>query len=385
MIPYLATMGCSVLLFYFWGNRSFQNRKKAVGCGILIAALFLPCVLAGARDEGVGLDTLGYGRLIFHAIKENDGLLNCWSVVEAGGYDIAPLFFLQAFAVIKLSGSQFLYYFVIQLLTITPFFLAIKRIASKDKVWLGMAAYYLIIYMLSLSAMRQCVALGFMTLSVVCFIDRDYTKSIVLFAAAILMHSSVIICSVIYLGWTCLIKYENDVPVFRRGSKIALLAIGFVLCAVWLNIDQVLQFLASMPLLSEYSKYLFNATTTNYKSFFVFFGGMSAVLCLTIRSGSADKRTRMGFWAILALLSIPVYGLQTINEQFIRLSYSFWPFYIIGFADQVSCNTGRKSQFINICSAAFLIFAAGQFVWTYWFNNFFKFLPYTSLLLGIVA
>lgn len=383
MAPYLLVISSSILLFYLGENWAKANEDKRIKYIILLIAILLPCALAGARDEGVGLDTRGYGRLIFDAAKSSDGLMECWGEVSAGGYDIAPLFFLQAYIVVKLTGSQFFYYLAIQALTIIPFYLAIKRVAGPSRLWLGMTAYYLIIYMLSLSAMRQCVAMGIVTLSVVLLVDKSYIKSIALFIISVLMHSSAFVCIFVYIGWISFVKFNEDPPALRKHSNVALPLLALLLLAVWMNIENVLNFVVSLPMFEDYSKYLFGATTTNYKSFFVFFGGMLLSLCPIAFYAKDGVRIRLSFWLILALVAIPVYWLQTYNEQFIRLSYLFWPFYVIAFAECSSISAEIPKKALLVCLAVFLTLAFMQFVWGYWINNFFEFLPYKSALLGL--
>lgn len=383
MMPYLVVISSSVLLLNLSGNWSRAKNSKTIEVVLIIVALLLPCVLAGARDEGVGLDTRGYGQLIFNAARDNSGIMECWSAVEAGGYDIAPLYFLQAYIVVRLTDSQFMYYFLIQALTIIPFYLAIRRVAEPQRTWLGMMAYYLIIYMLSLSAMRQCVAMAFVTLSLVLLVDGDRLKSLPILAVAILMHWSAVVCVIFFVGWICFVKRDNGEPALRRHAEAALLVVAAVFALLWINADAVLHFVVSIPMFEEYSKYLLGATTTNYKSFFLFFGGMLLSLCPLLYYKRGGERVRLGYWAILSLLAIPVYSLQAYNEQFIRLSYYFWPFYIVAFSCKSSISDDMLKRLLISCQVAFLLFAATQFVWNYWANNYFEFLPYRSVLLGI--
>jgi hypothetical protein len=194
------------------------------------------------------------------------------------------------------------------------------------------------------------------------------------------------------LLWIVVTKDDGNQLVFRRTGKPTLwlsLLIGGV---IWLNVVYFANLLTSrLSFLSRYQSYLQNGDSTHNISFFLFFGVSFAGLVLMTNANQDSRDTKALALIGTAFLGFPLYGLQTVQTEFIRLSYYALLFFIAGFA--YSCRGGvvitarydHKRRFLlyRAGETLFLIGIVAQFVWWYGINNYFENLPYKSAILGI--
>lgn len=389
MAPYLLALMIPVGLLYFVDSRQSDRHVALILTSIAIA---IPCFLAGARDSGIGMDTLGYGDLIFDIALANRLDWPSFIVaVQQSGFDIGFAFSAMAYIVVGISSSSFWYYFTIEALIIGPCYIAVRLLATGDNRAVSYASLYLIVYMLSLSAMRQFIALSFGFFSVAVLIKFGYSNkglliSFLLEAVAIAFHKSAAFVVVCHFFWLCAIKYDQGMPVFRKYTfrSLPLVALLVLICAS--NIDPLFHFVtSSIPLFSRYASYLVTSGTSSGYTFFIFFGMMLAASAIRGRHLLIDRDPIFIVLLCYGALAMVLYALQAYNEEFIRLSYYFWPFIAVAFpVALISGNADRTKRDRNIDRIAFLlffIFNLGQFAWWYLINDYYGCLPYTSWLL----
>lgn len=147
---YFSIFLLSTLLFYASG------RSRGVLSTVLSSsAIVIPCVIAGLRGLGVGTDVATYGIWTFRAALSS----NLPEFLEAYAGTSPVGFNLMSWVIAKLFGSFEVYLGVIQLLTILPTYWA-ARYFFRNREWLCMLGYFLLLYATSLNAMKQSIAVA---------------------------------------------------------------------------------------------------------------------------------------------------------------------------------------------------------------------------------
>ncbi len=386
MIPYLLALIIPMMFLYLVDSHQIDVR---IGFVLTSVAIAFPCILAGARDSGIGMDTLGYGDLIFElALANRWDWLSFIDAVRQSGFDIGFAFSAMAYVVVGMSSSSFWYYFVIEALIIVPCYFGVRLLAPGDNRAVSYASLYLILYMLSLSAMRQFIALAFGFLSVAVFMARGNTGKgliacILLEAISISFHKSAAFIIVCHIFWLCAAKYNDGVPLFREHTlrTLPLICVLVVFCAF--NIDPIFRFVTSVvPFFSRYASYLVTSGTASGFTFFIFFGMMLIATIIRGRYLLLNHEPKFIMLLFCGFVSVVLYALQSYNEEFIRLSYYFWPYICASFSMAIGSGKKirtRKGRLIDLfASITFVIFIIGQFAWWYIINDYYECLPYTS-------
>ena len=190
---YLMCFLISSGLFYFSRN---QNKKtRAV---IDTIAIFIPCLLAGIRANTVGTDVSVYLEPMVananSALNIHDYMLSSWQQgwVIRGVQDIEIGFSLLVYFCIKIFNSIYVLQFVIQLLTILPVYIGLRKI-GKSNLWLGMLTYFCMFYNNSLNIMRQSIAVAFIFLAFQYLFNEKRKKFIISLIIACLFHNSALL------------------------------------------------------------------------------------------------------------------------------------------------------------------------------------------------
>ena len=208
MFPYLIAFAAASALFEI-GQAEEGNRNSHLLSWLCYGvALFILCGFAGARDPGIGSDSASYGVFLYKQGLIANDFSSFYSVVDSSIWDVAPLFALGSFAVIKLFGSQFAFFFIVQLGAILPVFLVARK-SCRRALGLVMLLYLLAFYSLSLNAMRQCIAVGFVLLALTRLFDCKFIQVAIFELTAIGMHYSAIIGLFFIAAWFAIFKMDG--------------------------------------------------------------------------------------------------------------------------------------------------------------------------------
>lgn len=387
MIPYIIALLLPMGLLLYVDN---YVPKRRIAVILTIFALLIPCVIAGGRDSGIGLDTLGYGDQVFNiAVKYTWDWNGFLDEVNSSGFDIGIAFSSVAFCAVSLTGSRFIYYLIIECLILFPLYHAFRILAPGKCRALSYLIIFLVFYMLGLSAMRQFIALSFGFLSVATLISgKNSFKSLIISliwaVISILFHNSAAFILICHIGWILLVRYDDGVPKLRKYALICLPAIGVMVVLISFFIDPIFRIVTRViPIFERYASYLATSGTSDGFTFFIFFGVMIASAAYRGREFFKTKDPVFIFVMSFGILSLVIYSLQSYNEEFIRLSYYFWPFVAVSLPISVSENKSKESERGTsrdaIAEMMFLVFCAGQFTWWYVINDYWNCLPYSSL------
>ena len=198
------------------------GKSKGALRGILIIiGLLIPCLVAGCRSTLVGTDMSVYGNWGFLASVKYD-----WTSYYnefAGWHPIGYL--LITWIVGHLTQNWIMYFGVIQALSIVPTYIAINKF-SPNCIWLGIAAYLLIVFPLSLNAMKQMIAASFVLLASVEAKNQNPIKFLIIILVAASFHTTALIAIVLYPLIKMMVNQDNTKAFFGRYQTMSLIALA---------------------------------------------------------------------------------------------------------------------------------------------------------------
>ena len=206
------------MLFAEYGLK--KNRYILVGLFSLLA-LILPCLLASLRSENVGIDVRVYAVTLFKHAKQYNNLYDFLKTT-----DIELFYAILVYVTSKFTDNIALLLFLSQLLTILPLYCVVllnKQIKSKA---FAMSIYFFLIYNLSFSIMRQCIAGAIVIFAYYLLEKKKYIYSLALAFCALLFHNSALEIVVIYVIIDFL--YKKNVNLLLLLFPLVIIFIAFL-------------------------------------------------------------------------------------------------------------------------------------------------------------
>lgn len=202
---YLATFALSVILLYLSGR--CEGALRAI---LTLVGLTIPCLLAGLRDESVGVDIQSYAKWMCIAAPGSrfETFIGDKSGVAGIGWNS------MTWLVCSPSGNLHLYLFAIAALCVVPVYLGLRRFLAGSE-WVGMLVWFLLFYAFSLNGMRQSVAMSIVFFASSYALEKRKLPFFLWVAIATTFHQTAIICILIYPFIAAI-----------RGAKGMRLAIG---------------------------------------------------------------------------------------------------------------------------------------------------------------
>lgn len=192
MMVYIFALIASPLCLYIAGRS-----EKRVAIIMRAAALAIPCILAGARADSVGTDTALYGGPGFISAA-GSSWLEYYSAF-AGWHPIGYCIF--TWLVAQIFNSRFVFLASIQFIALVPLYMAIRK-CSKECDWLGMLVYLLVLFPITLNAMKQSISFGVGALAVVEAWNMKKKRFVFLVAIAVMFHPTAVALLAVYpVAW----------------------------------------------------------------------------------------------------------------------------------------------------------------------------------------
>ena len=201
-----------------------------------LLGIFFPVVLASIRSDMVGIDISTYVRPMFEHICESKGLINYFQLMKADLFtcDLEYGFSIVGYIFGKLFGSIIGVHFIYELIIMTNLFAAVKLFnrymtmyyGRNDKnipIYIAFFLYYMFFYNMSLTMVRQSVAVSLVLLSVICWINSMRKTSIILIISAVLMHSTALFGVILILLW---IGIQKKMKLIIRIYWLCLIVFG---------------------------------------------------------------------------------------------------------------------------------------------------------------
>jgi hypothetical protein len=180
---YLVTFATTAFVLWMsskcWGTLQWM---------LVVAALVLPCLLAGVRDESVGVDILSYAKWMCIDAQSMGfaQFMQAESIIAAVGWN------LFTWVAVKLTGGLPGYLFCIEVLCIVPVYMGLHRTVSGYE-WLGMLIWLLLEYSFTLNGMRQSVSMGFVFLATSYLLEHRDGRFVMWTLVGLLFHQTAVI------------------------------------------------------------------------------------------------------------------------------------------------------------------------------------------------
>lgn len=358
------------------------DRSKNKNSRIALAALWvlLFCIVAGARNDSVGVDVLVYGYNTFDTAMEKDlvaFLGSFYGVKDGAG---CALYFWCAS---RLTNDFNLFLAAVQLACALPYCLGAYKV-GKSKTWLFVLFYGLYIFPLSLCLMKQMIACSICFLAYSFARDRRLFPYLLCIAIAVSFHLSAIVAVIFY---PLLNEFRREVIgseyLWRSGRLVITLLLVGGLALLFLFREDVL-------LLFSYVKASYSAQLNSIEDAdFVFaplimlipMAGVAFVRKRGVTTGVTSDVANQADRALeVSLFYIVLYGfvmceMSVVSPQLTRLSHYFL-MYIPIYCAQIIGDDNR---------GAYLIMASVfcYFVLTTLVQGIGGVVPYTSAFFGI--
>ncbi|SFX42597.1 EpsG family protein [Olsenella sp. kh2p3] len=370
---YCLIIGLPVLLAY-----CADKTKGALNVILTVAALFVPCFFAGVRDETVGTDVLTYGIWTFNAAEAQGftEFMHSYAAISAPGFNLLSW-------IMGRTGSFELYLGSIQALTVCPLYLYVRRRYRKS-TWSAMAIYMLLLFPISLNAMKQMIAVSFCLTAYELIERKKFAKfTIYILIIALLFHQTAVVFLVAYPIIRLLYgMHDGQNAFFGKVQGLitwTIIAALFFIAFVFGNL--LIELIA--PIKDSYSYQLqASGSRLNYSALV-----MTAVLIATYliwrpknRANGSGLSKEQAVLASVSIIGSIAFQLNIIATSLLRFAYyfvSFLTLYIPSLMKDSAGKAARRSAWI------LLIFFVFYFVQVYVINGGNAVYPYTSVILGV--
>lgn len=323
---YLASFLISILTLYL-----ASRCQGVLRVALEIVALAIPCLLAAFRAQTIGTDVRVYGIWTFSAALAHP-LPSFLEVYE----NISPVGFnLMSWVVANLSHSFEAYLGTIQLLTIIPFYLASKHL-TNGRAWLPMIAYFLILFPISLNAMKQSIAIAFTLYATVYAMEKKIARYTVLVLVAVSFHQTAVVGLLIY-PMLAFYRSSDRVDSFfgRWGRGVFFAVMAICLGATFIFGDALVRFVSTMK--DSYDYQLVHMGMGGSNKTLIVVGASALVSWLFARkilaenhysvgSGSLNRLFMLDSCSLLSVLGCVLVQLNVVSDSVGRIGYYLLPF-----------------------------------------------------------
>ena len=340
--------------------------KKNQRFVLIIAALLIPCFIAGLRGESVGTDVQTYllqmTKAAISATNFSDYMAAKWFMIWRNLYvsDYEIGFSAIVYIIAKLFKNIYAVQFVIQGLVVVPVCYSLYK---NDRIenslcWIGMLTYYFMFFNSSLNLMRQSIAMAFVFLAFTFFQNKNYKICCFFTIVAVLFHTSALIGILIYLVYSY-INAANKVDICgsvrdeqgklsgKDMNMIVVILVGFVAVV---STGIVTKILSSIGL----SKYI------GYISGDIMFmpnqilSRLPAILILLYARRKNRTFQNFQFYFTMIVFDVLLAQLTSVNSFAGRIGMYFSQFEMLAFP--TICYEIRNKKLVQFCLIGYMLF-----------------------------
>ncbi len=395
MAPYIV---CFLGSCVFARMDSLFKKKHFKGLSIFFAllAILLPCILAGARDVGVGTDTEAYARPLFSTITRHG-----YSLIELlnSPYsdNIEPFTLIMYYIIRKFTDNIFWVFFFTELVCLVPVYLAIRESEIKPELkWLALFAYYCLFYCYTLNIMRQMMAICILFYCTK-FLKRGETgKYLLCVVLTLLVHKTAVLGLIICILYTTCTKKKIDIydlfivkkrtifdnigsKLYRKRKILLLFYIGISLCIILLARNLILLLSSVKESFAYQVMHMNSSFNLSFAPLLLMFMYIAPFLLSYNKLVKRNSIYRFFFFS--SFISIILWQLQGISGETYRIVLYIWFYIILAIPFWIQSNSGRLNR-VLLSAYYFVILFVN---WYYYFAvcNSGEVIPYTSEMLGI--
>ena len=236
-------------LFVLW---AFRVNNKVFSLFLSSIAVLIPSLLAGYRDETVGMDLMYYAIPCFNSVQSIQNISQLFMYIGVSGLE--PLYVMFNFIITRFTDDIFWAFFIQQILVLSLVLFTCHRLRNTLNASILYLLFMLLCYCQSMSLNRQIFAIGVLFFSFYYIINKDLLKFLICIIIATLFHSSGIIGIPIYFIYIYVYKLKN------KNRNIFLLFIS-ILGIIFFNVFPMIisEFIKLGLLDAKYIRYVDNS------------------------------------------------------------------------------------------------------------------------------
>lgn len=358
-------------------SSKFAKRSKFM---ILLASLIIPAFVAGARDAGVGTDTLVYGEKYFDIVC-NYGLKGLLLHTDCEWGYAAFIYIISLF-----THEIFWEYFLIEFVIVSLTWISIVDFLEEGYRASAMLIYYLLFFPFSLNIMRQSIAMAIILFSLRFIKKRSFFKFILCMITAALFHKTSIVAvgvyfvywifdEQIYSGKCSLKEIFGSIKKHFRWPMV-FIVIGLIVL-IMINSRDIITFL----------HFYFNDFHAIYNNMnrggsalrmTIYYVAMLSTVLLIIPKYSVDYK----FFVCVMVLGIIFIQLKNVSTEVYRIALYYLYFAIIGFPKYFAMICQYKwNRFLQ--NIVLIILLNAYYIDFFMLQGYNQVFPYTSTMLGL--
>ena len=312
-----ASIAFYVLFFIMLGLFSYLGfyKKNKV---FAVFAILLPVLVAGFRFN-VGTDYAAYSRMFDEIMNETPNVI--WARFITGGSE--PFILLLAVICRNLLFGRWLFFAIFSFITVFFLYKAFNKFDEK-RSWLLYTASLLILFPLSLNAMRQTAAVAVVTYVLISLVfdkDKKYLKNSLLTLFAIFLHYSTLLFLPVLIVPILAMKLN-----YKRLSLYIVCALGSALMILPILMPIIVE-LELVPEKYTSTFMVYDSATISFDLMIIVI--ISALYYITRKhlNGYSRKTNRV----MLTMMACGIFysGLGLFSAYIGRMADFFWPLNII--------------------------------------------------------
>lgn len=362
---YFVTFVISALLL----ELGFREKDRNVVFVLVAAALLLPALLAGVRDETIGTDRLVYGDVLFYDVIKSQDLLHLdgmWT-----GW-IEPGYIYLNVLVGKIYPNVNFFYFVLSLIEGICVIASFRVLKIKKFSGFAYAAYLFLFFQPAMNALRQSLSVSVGLLCVAFILRNRKILAAISFLLAVSFHNSAVIILFIPIVVLVLLKnHTKKMYVIMSLLMLTVLAGGDVLIDTFapiLNMEA-----------SRYNHYFNASDATGFSNTEFAFALFQFFFIFINYKKFRGNSLKLNFFVFISVASVPLsqilmFGGDYIGRLIILFNWLMIPMYAL------VLRMAEKKRVVFAGLSVYLI--------SYWFYHYIYWgwnqtYPYTSKILGL--
>ncbi len=333
MLIYIVMALFSILFFYLDQNvkrRYIIIRNKKFNCISICGfiAIIIPSVVAGLRDYSVGVDTSGYGKIVFRMALHNN-FRDFYNSSNIFVKNVEPIYRIIVYIITELTSNIFWQFFIIEFIIV---YFVYKALYDKKYACFGMFIFYCLFFCFSLNLMRQTITMAILLYGFRYIKERKIIKYILVVAISSLITTSALIGIFVYplffiCGTDTVNKYGKKNNFFSKHRKMVDILILGVTFLVFVFTPKLIEILSIIK--SSYGYQLDNIST----DFNISYAALLMMLILEfpffIYYRKANKKGAIfNFYTLVFIMATILWQTVSISQESYRVSLYLW-FYII--------------------------------------------------------
>lgn len=337
-------------------------------CGIVLV-----CFVSGARDIGVGTDTVVYGYGTYLSAMSH-GLVDH---VEALSQSSAPLFSVYTWLASRLTGSFNGMLFFVQLGSLLPFCIVVRRVARGNTA-ICVLLYLLLFLPFSVNCLKQGIAVAFVFVAGCSAFQKKRASFIAALAAAVGFHLTAVVGALLYPLAALVRGADGSLPLKRSTFRFVVVAILLSYLVVIVFGEELVRLIA--PIRDAYSYQLSaigrGSISIGYLLLLIGFAAVGGT-CLEDTRGTLDRER--AYLYIISVVGLAAFQFDVVAESLSRFAY-YGVIFTPLFFQRMARAQSRENYLLVV---GLLTLTALVFIYSILIAGTHEVYPYTSAFLGI--